>query len=81
MLREAILRGDFAPGARMRQEQIAERHGASRVPVREALRMLEAEGLVTLVANTRRLGLAAEPAPSARRCTASGSASSPCCCA
>jgi DNA-binding GntR family transcriptional regulator len=31
---------------------LAERYGASRVPVREALRMLEAEGLVTLVANT-----------------------------
>lgn len=51
-LREAILTGEYAPGARIRQEDIADRHGASRVPVREALRMLEAEGLVTLVANT-----------------------------
>jgi DNA-binding GntR family transcriptional regulator len=51
-LREAILAGEHAPGARIRQEDLAGRHGASRLPVREALRMLEAEGLVTLVANT-----------------------------
>ncbi len=51
-LREAILAGEYAPGERIRQEQLAEQHGASRLPVREALRMLEAEGLLTLVANT-----------------------------
>lgn len=51
-LRDAILAGEYAPGARIRQEDLADRHGASRVPVREALRMLEAEGLLTLVANT-----------------------------
>ena len=51
-LREAILAGEYSPGARIRQEDVAERHGASRVPVREALRRLESEGLVTLVANT-----------------------------
>nr|WP_246142350.1 GntR family transcriptional regulator [Lacisediminihabitans profunda] len=60
-LRTAILSGQYAPGARIRQEDAADRHGASRVPVREALRILEAEGLVTLVANTgawvSRLGL------------------------
>jgi DNA-binding GntR family transcriptional regulator len=50
-IRDAIIRGDYAPGARLRQEEIAERFGASRVPVREALKVLEAEGLVTLVAN------------------------------
>jgi DNA-binding GntR family transcriptional regulator len=44
-LREAILHGQFRPGDRIRQEEIAERFGASRLPVREALRMLEAEGL------------------------------------
>ncbi len=44
-LREAILGGDLRPGDRIRQEEIAERLGASRLPVREALRMLEAEGL------------------------------------
>lgn len=51
-LREEILTGGYAPGARIRQEDLAGRYGASRVPVREALRMLEAEGLLTLVANT-----------------------------
>lgn len=51
-LREAILAGEYAPGERIRQDELAERHGASRLPVREALRMLQAEGLVTLVANT-----------------------------
>ena len=51
-LRDAILNGEYAPGERIRQDDLAERHGASRVPVREALRMLEAEGLLTLVANT-----------------------------
>lgn len=44
-LREAILGGEIAPGERIRQEDVAERFGASRLPVREALRMLEAEGL------------------------------------
>lgn len=44
-LREAILTGEIAPGERIRQEDVAERFGASRLPVREALRMLEAEGL------------------------------------
>jgi DNA-binding GntR family transcriptional regulator len=44
-LREAILNGDIAPGDRIRQEDVAERFGASRLPVREALRILEAEGL------------------------------------
>jgi DNA-binding GntR family transcriptional regulator len=51
-LREAILRGELTPGARIRQEELASTHGVSRVPVREALRILEADGLVTLVANT-----------------------------
>ncbi len=51
-IREAIIRGEYPPGTRIRQEELAVDSGASRVPVREALRMLEAEGLVTLVANT-----------------------------
>jgi len=50
-LRTAILDGNYLPGARIRQEDIAARSGASRIPVREALRMLDSEGLVTLVAN------------------------------
>lgn len=51
-LRGAILSGEYEPGARLRQEEVALRFGASRVPVREAFRTLEADGLVTLVANT-----------------------------
>jgi DNA-binding GntR family transcriptional regulator len=50
-LREAILGGHIKPGERLRQEEIAERLGASRLPVREALRMLEAEGLTELETN------------------------------
>jgi DNA-binding GntR family transcriptional regulator len=51
-LRHDILAGGYIPGERIRQDELAERHGASRLPVREALRTLETEGLVTLVANT-----------------------------
>ena len=50
-LRAAILGGDIEPGERVRQEDVAQRLGASRLPVREALRMLEAEGLVENEAN------------------------------
>ena len=50
-LRDAILGGDIGPGQRVRQEVVAERFGASRLPVREALRMLEAEGLIEHEAN------------------------------
>jgi DNA-binding GntR family transcriptional regulator len=50
-LRDEILVGGYQPGERIRQQELAGRHGASRVPVREALRILEAEGLVTLVTN------------------------------
>ena len=51
-LRTAILDGKYLPGERIRQEDVAARSGASRIPVREALRMLDSEGLVTLVANS-----------------------------
>lgn len=50
-LRTAIPNGDIEPGSRIRQEEIAERLGTSRLPVREALRMLETEGLTQLEAN------------------------------
>lgn len=46
-LRMGILEGILAPGARLRQEELAEAFGISRIPVREALRALEYEGLVT----------------------------------
>ncbi|MEL0149752.1 MAG: GntR family transcriptional regulator, partial [Pontimonas sp.] len=44
--------GEHRPGERIVQEELAERYGGSRIPVREALRQLESEGLVRLVANT-----------------------------
>lgn len=50
-LRREILDGVIAPGQRLRQEDIAERLGASRLPVREALRMLELEALVEIEVN------------------------------
>ncbi|SJN09708.1 Transcriptional regulator, GntR family [Leucobacter sp. 7(1)] len=52
MLIASILDGELLPGQRIRQEALAEEYGVSRVPVREALHMLEREGLVTLVQNT-----------------------------
>ena len=45
-LRDRILRGDFAPGKRLAEQQLAEQLGASRTPVRAALATLEQEGLV-----------------------------------
>jgi DNA-binding GntR family transcriptional regulator len=45
-LRSSILLGEIAPGDRVRQQEVGERLGASRLPVREALRILQAEGLV-----------------------------------
>jgi DNA-binding GntR family transcriptional regulator len=48
-LREAIIDGRLRPGERVRQEVVARHLGTSRIPVREALRQLEAEGLVVLV--------------------------------
>lgn len=47
-----ILSGALPPGTRIRQEQIAEELGVSRLPIREALRILESKGLVTLVPAT-----------------------------
>lgn len=51
-LRQEILSGAMPPGSRIRQEDLASRFNSSRIPVREALRLLETEGLVTLVANS-----------------------------
>ncbi|MEW1776911.1 GntR family transcriptional regulator [Streptomyces sp. NPDC086777] len=51
-LRKQILAGELTPGARIMQEEVASSLGSSRLPVREALRMLEAEGLVVLKANS-----------------------------
>ena len=45
-LRRGILTGAYRPGALLRQEELARRFGASRVPLREAMTRLEVEGLV-----------------------------------
>ena len=50
-LRLAISLGEFAPGFQLRQDELAERFGTSRIPVREALKQLEAQGFVTFLAN------------------------------
>ncbi len=50
-LRAEILSGRIGPGERIRQEDVAARLGASRLPVREALRILEAEGLTEHTVN------------------------------
>ncbi|MGN0326030.1 MAG: GntR family transcriptional regulator [Lachnospiraceae bacterium] len=47
-LRKAILLGELEPGERLREIQLSERMGVSRTPIREAIRMLELEGLVTM---------------------------------
>lgn len=47
-LRERILSGELSGGSLLRQEALAEAYGVSRIPVREALRLLEGEGLVQL---------------------------------
>jgi DNA-binding GntR family transcriptional regulator len=46
-LREKILRGAYPEGVPLRQDALATELGVSRIPVREALRQLEVEGLVT----------------------------------
>jgi len=48
-LRRRIIGGQVRAGEKLQQEQIAQELGVSRSPVREALRQLEAEGLVTLI--------------------------------
>jgi DNA-binding GntR family transcriptional regulator len=46
-LRDRILRGEFPEGTPLRQDALATDLGVSRIPVREALRRLEVEGLVS----------------------------------
>lgn len=48
-LHEAIVNGDFAPGTPLRLIDISERLGMSSMPIREAIRRLEAIGLVTVL--------------------------------
>jgi DNA-binding GntR family transcriptional regulator len=50
-LQARVLDGDLSPGTRLRQEALAEEFGVSRTPIREALRKLQASGLVELRPN------------------------------
>jgi DNA-binding GntR family transcriptional regulator len=50
-LRHLILAGEYGPNERLVEKQLAERLGVSRTPVRQALTMLEAEGLVEVTPN------------------------------
>lgn len=51
VIREAILDGRLLPGRRLKEEELAQELGISRTPVREALLMLQAEGLVDAAPN------------------------------
>ena len=50
-LRELITEGQLRPGTKVPEKQLCERFGVSRTPLREALKVLAAEGLVTLTPN------------------------------
>ena len=52
-MRTAILKGDFTPGTELKQDRVAELFGVSRIPVREALQMLQRDGLVLVKPNRR----------------------------
>ena len=48
-IRQAILSGRYPAGSQLRQDALAETYGVSRIPIREVLFQLEAEGLVRIV--------------------------------
>lgn len=61
-LRKMILDGEFPPGATLSQVKLAESLGVSRIPLREALRMLQNEGLIKAEHNQRARVPSFEPA-------------------
>jgi len=61
-LRRAILNGEFADGEELNQVELAEHFNVSRVPIREALRRLEAEGLIVAAPHRRAVVLGFTPA-------------------
>lgn len=58
-LRQAIVAGDYPPGARLTEDRLAADFGVSRNPVREALRLASAEGFVVMI--PRRGAVVASP--------------------
>lgn len=58
-LRKGIISGDYPPGERLTEDRLAEDFGVSRNPVREALRVAEAEGIVVIL--PRRGAVVASP--------------------
>jgi DNA-binding GntR family transcriptional regulator len=60
-LREDIIAGKLRPGGKLWQDKLAERFDVSRIPIREALRQLAAEGLVVL--HSHRSAVVAELTP------------------
>ncbi|MDH3195739.1 MAG: GntR family transcriptional regulator [Hyphomicrobiales bacterium] len=50
-LRQMIVDGDLEPGGKVPEKALTERFGVSRTPVREALKVLAAEGYITLIPN------------------------------
>jgi DNA-binding GntR family transcriptional regulator len=53
VIRQAVLQGGFEVGSRLKENELAESIGVSRTPVREALRRLNAEGLIDFKSNHR----------------------------
>lgn len=45
-IRDAIIQGKFKPGEKIPEQELAEQLGVSRTPIREAIRILEQQGLV-----------------------------------
>ena len=60
-LRDMIVEGELAPGERVREQAVCDRLGLSRTPLREAMKVLAAEGLVTLQPN--RGATVSDPSP------------------
>jgi DNA-binding GntR family transcriptional regulator len=60
-LRDQMIRGEIPEGAQLRQDAIATQYQLSRIPVREALRQLDAEGLIAIAPNRGALVPALSP--------------------
>jgi DNA-binding GntR family transcriptional regulator len=51
LVRDMVIRGELRPGSRIREQALCDRFGVSRTPLREALKVLSAQGLVRLLPN------------------------------